>query len=148
VAAVAQARREAARDVVAALRRAIGEGAAAGLRPLERGLAVAAAAAEAAPAALAREAERAVAEALEGARAAAGLRFEAAAAGVALAAARAEALDPRRLLLCGYAILRDPAAGGAPVTSAAALRALPSVVAELADGAAVLRPVPEEARPP
>jgi exodeoxyribonuclease VII large subunit len=147
VTAAAQARREAARDAVAALRRSVCGGVTAKLRPVERGLAVATDAAETAPAALAREASRAVAAALDGVRAAARLRLGAAEAGVALAAASAEALDPRRLLRAGYAILRDPAAGGVPVTTAAALRALPAVVAELADGATILRPTPEEAGP-
>ena len=66
-------------------------------------------------------------------------RLRAAGQGVSAARDAAAALDPRRLLASGYAILR--ATDGRPLTSTEALRAEPEVRAELADGTTTLRPV-------
>ncbi len=130
------------------------------LRPAEDGLAVARHAVETAPVSGLRDAgagvegllSSAVAQAharlveaqafaeVQRAAALAGVReaIRTAEQGVASARDAAAALDPRRLLASGYAILRD--AHGRPLTTTAALRAEPEVGAELADGTTALRP--------
>ena len=117
---MAEAAREDAAGRVRGLRTGIAAAVRQDLRPVEDGLAVAGL-------------RRAV---LDGAEA----RLRAAGQGVSAARDAAAALDPRRLLASGYAILRDT--DGRPLTTTGALRAEPEVRAELADGTIALRPVP------
>ncbi|HYI85443.1 MAG TPA: exodeoxyribonuclease VII large subunit [Acetobacteraceae bacterium] len=135
----AEAAREDAAGRVRGLRAGIAAAVRQHLRPAEDGLAVARSTVAAAPALQFGAAEAGVAglrrAVLDGAEATVLIAGQ----GVSAARDAAAALDPRRLLASGYAILRDT--DGRPLTTTEALRAEPEVRAELADGTTTLRPV-------
>ena len=122
------------------LRAGIAAAARQNLRPAEDGLAVARNTVASAPGLRVGAAEAGVAGLRRAVMDGAEARLRAAGQGVSAARDAAAALDPRRLLASGYAILRDT--GGRPLTTTGALRAEPEVRAELADGTTALRPVP------